>query len=199
MTEDMLARIDRLRRQAATETSVVSEVVPSEVTPLRRPESGFVDLTFDEGRLLSITDARGLRTEIGHWLEQDGRMVLRIPWPVLIDPTSSGAGRSRGRQVTEVTAAAMQLPRSGTARAKVLSAFILDWRNGGEGLIDEDVAAKLSMNLYTAAPRRTELVNMGWLRASGRFGRTKMDSESIKWELSPAAVDKLKLSSSKGM
>jgi hypothetical protein len=49
------------------------------------------------------------------------------------------------------------------------------------------------MNLYTAAPRRTELVNDGWLRASGKFGRTKMDSESIKWELTPAAVEKLGL------
>jgi hypothetical protein len=87
----------------------------------------------------------------------------------------------------------MQFPKSGTTRAAVLSAFIADRREDGDGLIDEDIAARLAMNLYTAAPRRTELVNDGWVRASGKFGRTKMNSESIKWELTPAAVEKLGL------
>ena len=166
---------------------------------LREPEvvstpSGFVDLVFDEGRLVRIRDSRGLTTEIGNWIEEGCNRVLRLPWPtVLRDPASARPGRSRGRQPTERTAALMQFPKSGTARASVLSAFIADRREGGNGLIDEDVAARLSMNLYTAAPRRTELVNDGWLRASGKFGRTKMDSESIRWELTPAAIERLGL------
>ena len=73
------------------------------------------------------------------------------------------------------------------------STFIADRREGGEGLIDEDVAARLQMNLYTAAPRRTELVNMGWLRPSGKFGSTKMGSDSIRWELTPEAIERLNL------
>lgn len=156
--------------------------------------SGYVDIVFDEGRLVRIRDSRGLETEIGNWIEEGNQRVLRLPWPTMLaDPLSARPGRSRGRQPTERAAALMQFPKSGTSRASVLSAFIADRRNGGDGLIDEDVAARLSMNLYTAAPRRTELMNDGWLRASGKFGRTKMNSESIKWELTPAAIQKLGL------
>lgn len=168
------------------ETIVEPEVV--------RSPSGYVDIVFDEGRLVQIRDSRGLITEIGNWIEEGNQRVLRLPWPtILANPNSPRAGRSRGRQPTERAAAMMQFPKSGTARACVLSTFIANHREAGDGLIDEDVAAKLNMNLYTAAPRRTELTNDGWLRASGKFGRTKMNSESIKWELTPAAVEKLGL------
>lgn len=174
-------------------TAVVDVPVEKPVTPVA-PASGFVDLVFDEGKLVRIRDSRGLTTEIGHWLEEGCNKVLRLPWPTTLrDPMAARPGRSRGRRSTERAAALMQFPKSGTARASVLSAFIADRREGGDGLIDEDLAARLDMNLYTAAPRRTELVNDGWLRASGKFGRTKMNSESIKWELSPAAVEKLGL------
>jgi hypothetical protein len=174
-------------------TVAVKEIDFHEPEVVRTP-SGYVDIVFDEGRLLRIRDSRGLDTEIGNWIEEGNQRVLRLPWPTtLANPTTARPGRSRGRQVTERAAAMMQFPKSGTARASVLSTFIGDRREGGDGLIDEDVATRLGMNLYTAAPRRTELVNDGWLRASGKFGRTKMDSESIKWELTPAAVEKLGL------
>jgi hypothetical protein len=170
-----------------------SDVVIVEPEVVRTP-SGYVDIVFDEGRLLRIRDSRGLDTEIGNWIEEGNHRVLRLPWPTtLADPKTARPGRSRNRQVTERAAAMMQFPKSGTARASVLSTFIGNRREGGDGLIDEDVATRLGMNLYTAAPRRTELVNDGWLRASGKFGRTKMDSESIKWELTPAAIEKLGL------
>lgn len=156
--------------------------------------SGFVDLVFDEGRLVGIRDSRGFKTEIGNWIEEGSSRVLRLPWPTMLrNPNENRVGRSRGRQSTERAAALMQFPKSGTARAAVLSTFIADHREAGDGLIDEDVAARLDMNLYSAAPRRTELVNDGWLRASGKFGRTKMNSESIKWELTTAAIEKLGL------
>lgn len=192
MSEDLLARVARI---AARTADVIEddESVQEVVQPLAQPSGGYVDLVFDEGKLLNVVDARGNRTEIGNWLEVNGRKVLRIPWPILGDVTRNTVGRTRNVQNTENTAAQMQLPKSGTARAKVLSTFILDWRNNGDGLIDEDVAARLQMNLYTAAPRRTELVNMGWLRASGKYGRTKMNSESIMWELSTEAIVKLNL------
>lgn len=181
------------RAMRLSKCAVIEEPVEP-VVSCQSSASGFVDLVFDEGRLVRIRDSRGLTTEIGNWLDEGSNRVLRLPWPtVLRDPSSARPGRSRGRRVTEQTAAMMQFPKSGTARASVLSTFIADRREGGDGLIDEDVAARLAMNLYTAAPRRTELVNDGWLRASGKFGRTKMASESIKWELTPAAVEKLGL------
>lgn len=186
--EELVARAMRLSACA------VVEETEEPVVSCQSNASGFVDLVFDEGRLVRIRDSRGLTTEIGNWIEEGSNRVLRLPWPtVLRDPSSARPGRSRGRQPTERAAALMQFPKSGTARASVLSAFIADRREGGDGLIDEDVAARLSMNLYTAAPRRTELVNDGWLRASGKFGRTKMDSESIRWELTPAAIERLGL------
>lgn len=185
---DLIERINNLASNYSVETESVQEPVQMS-TP-----SGYVDLVFDEGRLVRIRDSRGLDTEIGNWIEEGCNRVLRLPWPTLLaDPSTPRPGRSRNRRETERAAALMQFPRSGTARASVLSTFIADRREGGDGLIDEDVAARLDMNLYTAAPRRTELVNDGWLRASGKFGRTKMNSESIKWELTPAAVDKLGL------
>lgn len=186
---EMLDRIARIQSRC-----VDVDVEEQPVSPIKSPEGGYVDLVFNEGNLVKIVDARNNKTEIGNWLDIDGRRVLRIPWPVLGDVRVNTLGRTRNMQNTENTAALMQLPKSGTARARVLSAFILDWRNNGDGLIDEDVAGRLQMNLYTAAPRRTELVNMGWLRASGKFGRTKMNSESIRWELTPDAVEKLNLS-----
>ena len=185
---DLAARVHAIAKVAA----IPIEEEP--ITPLRQPEGGFVDFEFDAtNRLLKIVDARGNLIEIGNRLMTDDGFILRIPWPILPDPSVPVRGRTRHRQPTEDLAAKMQMPKSGTARAAVLSAFIADRREGGDGLIDEDVASRLNMNLYTAAPRRTELVNMGWLRPSGKFGRTKMNSESIKWELTAAAIERLGL------
>lgn len=166
------------------------EPVPSTV-----PTSGFVDLVFDEGRLLQIRDPRGLETEIGHWLDEGGRKVLRIPHGVqLPSPTRNRAGAAHAKAgPTERKAAYLQAPKSGTARAKVLAAFINDWKAGGDGMIDEDVDARTGLGLYTAAPRRLELVQDGWLRASGSYGRTKKAQPSIKWELTPEGVERLGL------
>ena len=187
---ELLDRVNALA-SLAPKADVFDE--PS-VQPLNQPQGGFVDMRFDmSGCLLNMVDARGNLIEIGNRFETDDGFTIRIPWPVLGDPRTPMRGRSRERQSTESAAALMQLPKSGTARAAVLSAFIADRREGGDGLIDEDVAARLQMNLYTAAPRRTELVNMGWLRPSGSFGRTKMNSESIKWELTPGAIERLGL------
>lgn len=186
---DLIARINELSKRAAPTQCV--EVVE----PLAKPEGGFVEFRFDStNEFVGVFDARGFRTEVGNRIDSDDGFVIRIPWPMLENPSQALPGRSRGRQRTESVAARMQMPKSGSARAKVLSAFIADRREGGDGLIDEDVAARLQMNLYTAAPRRTELVNMGWLRSSGRTGRTKMNSDSIKWELTPAAIERLNLS-----
>ena len=186
---DLMNRVHAIAKVAA-----IPIVEDENVVPLRTPEGGYVDFQFDmTNRLLKIVDARGNLIEIGNRLTTDDGYVLRIQWPVLSDPSVPTRGRTRNRQSTENAAAQMQLPKSGTARAAVLATFIADRRDGGDGLIDEDVASRLNMNHYTAAPRRTELTNMGWLRPSGRFGRTKMDSESIKWELTPAAIERLGL------
>lgn len=186
---ELLERIEALAAAA-----LPLPVTDHSIQPLRSPEGGFVDLQFDvSGCLVQMLDARGNLIEIGNRFETDDGFTIRIPWPVLPDPTVPMRGRSRSRRDTENMAAKMQLPRSGTARGAVLSAFIADKRDGGDGMIDEDVASRLQMNLYTVAPRRTELTNSGWLRPSGRYGRTKMNSDSIKWELTPAAIERLGL------
>jgi hypothetical protein len=190
---EKLSASELMERALRMSSLAVDEPVFEEPEQVATP-SGFVDMVFDDGRLVVIQDHQGRRTKIGHWLESGGYKVLRLPWPTsLASPTSNRPGRSRNRQPTERAAAMMQFPKSGTARGAVLSAFINDWKDDGDGLIDEDVASKIGMNLYTAAPRRTELVNDGWLQASGRFGRTKLNSESIKWELSTPAIQKLGL------
>lgn len=186
--------VDRVNAIAAKASEYEVPVVEVTVPALRKPEGGYVDFMFDrEGIYLGQLDARGNLTEVGNRMELNDGFLIRIPWPQLGNPSENRRGRSRDRRNTESAAANMVMPRSGTSRARVLSAFIADRRDGGDGLIDEDVADRLQMNLYTAAPRRTELVNMGWLRASGSYGRTKMDSDSIKWELTPEAIERLNL------
>lgn len=191
--QELVDRALHLGKTLAVDVIDIEEV-DTPVVNYKAAPSGFVDLIFDEGVLINIRDSRGFVTEIGNWIDKGNHKILRLPWPTMLrDPNENRVGRSRGRQGTERAAALMQFPKSGTARAAVLSTFIADRREGGDGLIDEDVSARLNMNLYSAAPRRTELVNDGWLRASGKFGRTKMNSESIKWELTVAAVEKLGL------
>jgi len=49
-------------------TVAVKEIDFLEPEVVRTP-SGYVDIVFDEGRLVRIRDSRGLDTEIGNWIE----------------------------------------------------------------------------------------------------------------------------------
>lgn len=93
------------------------------------------------------------------------------------DPAASGSPE------TERLAAIRAYPTSGTKRRKVLDYIA---RQGERGAIDEEVSDALSMRLYTAAPRRNELVRDGWVVDSGRRRQTSTGSQAVVWVLSPA-------------
>jgi hypothetical protein len=89
-------------------------------------------------------------------------------------------GPQSGAPPTERLAAAMIFPRSGSKRRQVLD-FIA--RSGDDGATDEEVSLATGMRLYTAAPRRFELVEDGWLEDSGRTRLTTTHSPATVWVL----------------
>lgn len=86
-----------------------------------------------------------------------------------------------GAPETERYAAIAQYPKSGTDRRRVLD-FIA--ARGDEGATDEEIALGLNMRHYTAAPRRTELRDGGWVGDSGKRRPTTTGSPAAVWVLS---------------
>ena len=103
----------------------------------------------------------------------------------LPDPSTDRIGKHHGPQagapITERIAAVLITPKSGTDRMRVLR-FIAG--RGEEGATDEEVSLSLHMRLYTAAPRRNELKNDGWVVDSGRGRRTTTGTPATVWVLS---------------
>ena len=83
-------------------------------------------------------------------------------------------------QDTSRDAAARHLPRSGTARHRVLDAL---GRARGAGATDEELVAHLAMNANTQRPRRVELVEAGYVRASGVIRQTTGGDRAIVWTI----------------
>jgi|SRR5215472_534331 len=110
----------------------------------------------------------------------------------LPDPGNDRLGKFHGPQArapgTERAAAVLVTPRSGTARMRVLL-YIAS--RGEEGATDEEASLALGLRLYTAAPRRNELLNDGWVQASGRTRPTTMRTPAMVWVLSEAAKAQL--------
>jgi len=50
-------------------------------------------------------------------------------------------------------------------------------------MTDEELQAACDMNPNTERPRRIELVQIGKVRNSGRFGKTNSGCKAILWEL----------------
>jgi hypothetical protein len=187
---DLVAKAEALaQRERTVEDELHAEaeahIEPLPAAPLAQPD-GFVDLVFVEGRLLEIVDAHGHRTEIGHWLEDRGQERLRIPWPPHLPPRE-------GRIPPSATSAYLRRPATGTQTAKVLAAFIRDWREGGLGIFDEELAVRTELPHASAARARVELIHQGWLRASGRKVLTRKRKQAVQWELTPAGVSRLNL------
>lgn len=88
-----------------------------------------------------------------------------------------------GAPDTERLAAVLVYPRTGTKRLEVLDHFV---QVGEGGATDEEVSEALGMRLYTAAPRRHELVSDGWLEDSGRTRRTTTRTPATVWVLTDA-------------
>ena len=85
---------------------------------------------------------------------------------------------------TERAAAALVQPRTGTWRARVLEAITTA---GEHGLTDWELHDALGGNLYTVAPRRKELVELGWVVDSGSRRPTNNGARAIVWVLSERA------------
>lgn len=101
----------------------------------------------------------------------------------LSDPRAATAG-AHHVQAGDTEAAAAQLirPKTGTQRAKVLDAIAA----APDGLTDEQIAETTWLYLYSAAPRRTELVKGGWVIDSTDRRETSRGTAAVVWTLSAA-------------
>jgi hypothetical protein len=98
----------------------------------------------------------------------------------LPDPTTNLTGAAHEHSTdTERAAAALIAPRSGTGRLRVLTIIA----ESGP-LSDWEIAQLLGMRLYTAAPRRGELLRSGWIEDSGERHPTDSGTKAIAWRLS---------------
>ena len=105
----------------------------------------------------------------------------------LADPTQPQGGKARrGHPETSRAAAAAVIPRSGTAREKVLRA-IAEFPQ-----TDEQIQDRLSMPANTERPRRVELQEQGWIEAHpDRYARTRSGQNAIVWRLTEQGAERL--------
>lgn len=98
----------------------------------------------------------------------------------LASPDEDRVGKFHGpaaaAPATERAAAVLVYPRTGTTRRAVLD-FIR--AQGSAGATDEEISIHCGLRLYTAAPRRNELKNDGWVEASGRKRPTTTGTDAM--------------------
>lgn len=111
----------------------------------------------------------------------DEQLGLFDPLPAPgVDRIGAFHGPQAGAPTTEREAAISVYPRTGTARRRVLDHIA---RSGPHGATDEEVSLTLGMRLYTAAPRRNELLRYGWVEDSGRQRKTTTGTRATVWVL----------------
>lgn len=99
----------------------------------------------------------------------------------LSDPAVVEAGaHHREPRPTELEAAYRVMPRTGTQRMIVLLAI---GAAGDYGLTDQEIAEQTGLYLYSAAPRRNELLRGGWVEDSGYRRDTGRGGQGIAWRL----------------
>lgn len=104
--------------------------------------------------------------------------------PSLLDPTGRiPAPAHRDGSDTEYLAAQMMTPKAGTLRERALLAIA---RADDRGLTDHELADATEVYLYSIAPRRTELVRMGWVEDSGDRRDSPMKRPAVVWVLTAA-------------
>ena len=103
---------------------------------------------------------------------------LRSATSQIQPPNKNQTGKHHKKpKPTERAAALAVQPRSGTQRMKVLRAIA----NSPDGLTDPEVSDKTGIYLYSAAPRRCELVEGGWVMDSGITRATEHGKEATVW------------------
>ena len=107
-----------------------------------------------------------------------------VPYAILASPSGPTPGFAHAEAGdTENGAARLVAPRTGTQRSKVLWAIARAY----DGLTDHEIASTTGLYLYSAAPRRVELVNFGWVVDSGKRRMTPNGAKAIVWKLVDAA------------
>lgn len=89
---------------------------------------------------------------------------------------------------TERAAAIAIMPKAGTGRGKVLEAIAA---NEPYGLTDFEIHIRTGLLLYTAAPRRNELRDDGWIVDSGHRRKLPTGVKAVVWILSRAGRERL--------
>ncbi len=79
---------------------------------------------------------------------------------------------------TSVQAALTHLPKSGTARRKVLDYIV---SRGTYGATDDEIAKGLDMNPSTVRPRRLELQEVGLIVENGLTRKTRWGNDAKIW------------------
>lgn len=99
----------------------------------------------------------------------------------LLEPVDAPAVKVRhDAPDTSRAAAKAVLPRTGTARHRVLAALAAEPRT------DEELQRDLPMSANTERPRRVECVDAGWAEDSGTRRLTGAGCESIVWRVTDA-------------
>lgn len=200
----------RKRAEAIASRAALSEEPPEPVAarPLQEP-GGFIDVVFTTGEypapvFVELRDPKGNPTERGHWLEgrDQYETVLRLPCPnqdsdPTIDAPPAQPHVPAGDQVL-ARADELLLPRSGTVKARVLGTFSAWYRQGKLEHTDYEIAAAIELGHGSIGPRRHELVEGGWLEATGNTvagpsGSTDKTQQAKTWRLTGAAVERLGL------
>lgn len=104
---------------------------------------------------------------------------------VLSDPAANTRGAMHANaQPTEREAALRVMPKTGTQRMAVLDAIATA---GDYGLTDPEIAEATGFYLYSAAPRRNELLRGGWVEDSGIRRGTGRGGSAIAWRITERA------------
>lgn len=85
---------------------------------------------------------------------------------------------------TEHEAADLMTPKAGTLRERALNAIA---SAGDAGLTDHELSETTNVYLYSIAPRRGELLRLGWVEDSGTRRLTPGGVHAIVWTLTVRA------------
>lgn len=118
------------------------------------------------------------------------RAVPLVPARKLRNPKDplTPARHHPGRD-TEIAAADLAHPKAGTLRDLVIRTL----HEHPDGLTDAELAEETGKYLYSIAPRRAELLHLGWVDDSGRTRRSPRGVDAVVWVLSDSgrsAIDR---------
>jgi len=125
--------------------------------------------------------------------------VCRILSAALVKPLATPTGPKLGGQrqggaPAATEAAELVAPKAGTQRAKVLAAFVVRLPDGRPSKdwdrTDVELCWKTGLPANSVRPRRVELVDAGWVEATGRT-RVHNGRKHTLWTLTPAAREAL--------